>query len=125
MSTQPCQKPPDEHTSLLHEWRLLDPKAKMFAARAAIIASIGGLLFGYDIGVVEGALPLLRNDMHLNFGQQDMVVAVMVGGAIAGKPTSCAMIMQITHGMVRFRGGTQGKECGVLENCPVPQILCA
>lgn len=79
--------------SLLHEYRLLNPKAKVFAARASIIASIGGLLFGYDIGVVEGALPLLRNDMHLRLEEQDMVVAVMVVGAIAGKPTSRTMIV--------------------------------
>lgn len=49
-----------------------------------MIASIGGLLFGYDIGVVEGALPQLRDEMHLTLGQEDMVVAVMVAGAITG-----------------------------------------
>ncbi|CAM9247455.1 unnamed protein product, partial [Hapterophycus canaliculatus] len=52
--------------------------------RAAIIASIGGLLFGYDIGVVEGALPQLALDMHLSLGQQDAVVSTMVIGALAG-----------------------------------------
>lgn len=56
----------------------------MFAAKAAIIASIGGLLFGYDVGVVEGALPQLKSEMHLSVGQEDMVVATMVAGALVG-----------------------------------------
>lgn len=60
----------------------------MFAVKAAIIASTGGLLFGYDIGVVAGALPELAHDMRLNLGQQDMVVSIMVAGAIAGQPVS-------------------------------------
>lgn len=50
-----------------------------------MVASTGGLLFGYDIGVVEGALPQLRDEMHLDLGQQDMVVAIMIIGAIVGK----------------------------------------
>ena len=77
--------PSGEGGSLLHDWRLLSRNSKLFAARAAVIASIGGLLFGYDIGVVEGALPQLRDELHLSLGQQDMVVAIMVAGAITGK----------------------------------------
>lgn len=68
----------------MRDWRLLSRSSKLFVARAAVIASIGGLLFGYDIGVVEGALPQLRDEMHLTLGQEDMVVAVMVAGAITG-----------------------------------------
>lgn len=85
-SSQPCAAgaPPGEGESLLRDWRLLSRSSKLFVARAAVIASIGGLLFGYDIGVVEGALPQLRDEMHLTLGQEDMVVAVMVAGAITG-----------------------------------------
>lgn len=70
--------------NLVHEWGRISSSAKTFAARAALIASTGGLLFGYDIGVVEGALPQLRDSMNLDLDQQDMVVSVMVVGAIAG-----------------------------------------
>lgn len=63
---------------------MMSRNAKQFSAKAALIASIGGLLFGYDIGVVEGALPQLANEMHLSLGQQDTVVAIMVAGALFG-----------------------------------------
>lgn len=81
---QPSTTQASESTNLVHEWRLLSRSAKIFSAKAAVIASIGGLLFGYDIGVVEGALPQLRDEMDLTLGQQDMVVAIMGAGAIAG-----------------------------------------
>lgn len=42
------------------------------------------MLFGYDVGVVEGALPQLTHEMDLSLGQKDMVVATMVAGALAG-----------------------------------------
>lgn len=82
--TQPIKMPPGENLTLRNEWSRLSRDSKAFAARAAIIASIGGLLFGYDIGVVEGALPELAVEMNLSLGQQDMVVAVMMMGAVAG-----------------------------------------
>lgn len=75
----------EESTSLLREWWLLSPNAKMFSGRAALIASTGGLLFGYDIGVIEGALPQLTDEMNLTLGNQDMVVCMMVAGAILGQ----------------------------------------
>lgn len=73
-----------ELSNLSPEWHVLNLSAKLFAIRVAIIASTGGLLFGYDIGVVEGALPQLRDEMHLSDSEQDLVVSVMVVGAIAG-----------------------------------------
>lgn len=82
--TQSITRPLGENLSLRNEWSRLSRNSKAFAARAAIIASIGGLLFGYDIGVVEGALPQLTSEMHLSLGQRDMVVAIMMVGAVAG-----------------------------------------
>lgn len=82
--TQEPQRTASERRSLRNEWRQLSGHSKKFAAKAAIIASIGGLLFGYDVGVVEGALPQLTREMKLSLGQQDMVVATMVAGALSG-----------------------------------------
>lgn len=80
----PTTRAEGERLSLRHEWGQLSGRSKKFAAKAAVIASIGGLLFGYDVGVVEGALPQLKDEMNLSLGQQDLVVATMVFGALMG-----------------------------------------
>lgn len=54
----------------------------------AAIASTGGLLFGFDTGVISGALPFLKESWGLSSGQQELITtAVLIGaflGAIAG-----------------------------------------
>ena len=57
-----------------------------------IIASFGGLLFGYDTGVVGGALPLIANDLKLTDNQQQWVVSSAVAGAIVGS-LNCGVLM--------------------------------
>lgn len=50
----------------------------------AFIAALGGLLFGYDIGVVSGAQHYFVGDFHLNSGQQEFAVSAVLIGAMAG-----------------------------------------
>lgn len=50
----------------------------------ALIAALGGFLFGYDTGVIGGALLFLKKDMHLDAGQQQTVVASLLVGATIG-----------------------------------------
>lgn len=51
---------------------------------AAIIASLSGLLFGYDTGVVSGALLFLKIQYHLSPTMQEMVTSVVLVGAVLG-----------------------------------------
>lgn len=55
----------------------------MFAL-LSIVASGGGLLFGYDIGVVSGALEQLKVRFDLTCHEQEMVVGSMLFGATFG-----------------------------------------
>ncbi|GAB3806193.1 hypothetical protein GCM10028798_28780 [Humibacter antri] len=52
--------------------------------RAAIIATIGGLLFGYDTGVISRALLFIKQDLHANATAQEWIVSVLLLGAIVG-----------------------------------------
>lgn len=49
---------------------------------AATIASFGGIMFGYDIGIISGALLQLRCEFKLSCHQQEMIVATLVIGAL-------------------------------------------
>ncbi|MDL4819342.1 sugar porter family MFS transporter [Actinomadura opuntiae] len=50
---------------------------------AALIA-VGGFLFGFDTGVISGALLYIKTDFGLNSFEQSSVVSVLVLGAMAG-----------------------------------------
>jgi sugar porter (SP) family MFS transporter len=52
--------------------------------RVSAIAAIGGLLFGYDTGVISGALLFIKTDLHANTFQQQAIVAVLLLGAMVG-----------------------------------------
>lgn len=48
------------------------------------IAALGGLLFGYNTGVISGALLFIQQDFHLTMLHQEMVVSSIVIGALLG-----------------------------------------
>ncbi len=50
----------------------------------AVIAATGGLLFGFDTGVISGALPFLRESWDLSTGQQEWITTAVLIGAFAG-----------------------------------------
>jgi MFS transporter, SP family, solute carrier family 2 (myo-inositol transporter), member 13 len=48
------------------------------------ICAVSGGLFGYDTGVVSGALLSIRRDLNLNEAQQELVVSITTVGAVVG-----------------------------------------
>lgn len=52
--------------------------------RTAAVAALGGLLFGYDTGVVSGALLFIRDDFNLGAFGQSVVVSILLIGAVLG-----------------------------------------
>lgn len=50
----------------------------------AAIASTGGLLFGFDTGVISGALPFLKQSWSLSSGQQEWITSAALIGAVIG-----------------------------------------
>ncbi|MFZ1992950.1 MAG: sugar porter family MFS transporter [Solirubrobacteraceae bacterium] len=55
-----------------------------YAYLVAGVAAIGGMLFGYDIGVISGAENLLKAKWHLSAGSEELAVSAVLIGAIAG-----------------------------------------
>ncbi|MEV0521881.1 sugar porter family MFS transporter [Streptomyces sp. NPDC050439] len=50
----------------------------------AAVSAVGGLLFGYDTGIISGALLYLREDLELSSRGQEIVVSVILVGAMVG-----------------------------------------
>src|SRR3981081_3431680 len=55
-----------------------------FVVLAAIVAAIGGSLFGYDTGVISGAILFVRPEFGLGTTQEDLVISAALVGATMG-----------------------------------------
>ena len=65
-------------------FRQLTAGNNRFALGIAILATLGGFLFGYDTGVVGGALPLITQKLHLSAGGESWVTGSLLLGAVTG-----------------------------------------
>ena len=54
----------------------------------AVVAALGGLLFGFDTSVISGAMLFLRTDFHLSDRQLEFAVGIALAGALVG--SACA-----------------------------------
>nr|WP_319265098.1 sugar porter family MFS transporter [uncultured Draconibacterium sp.] len=61
-----------------------DLRRNIFVIFIAAIASTGGLLFGFDTGVISGAIPFLEQDFSLTEGQIENITAFGLIGAVGG-----------------------------------------
>ncbi|XP_070763379.1 proton myo-inositol cotransporter-like [Enoplosus armatus] len=58
-----------------------DPSPPGFIYVLVSVSALGGFLFGYDTGVVSGAMLLLKKEMNLNTLWQELLVSSTVGAA--------------------------------------------
>jgi hypothetical protein len=60
-------------------------KVRRHVALGAAVTALGGLLFGYDTGVVSGALLFLQKDFGgLSSFQEELVTSLLLVGAVVG-----------------------------------------
>src|SRR5271168_146417 len=60
----------------------LDSKIIFYNRFLLIVAGLGGLLYGVDVGIISGALPYLEATSGLNAGQLSTVVAAVLLGSV-------------------------------------------
>jgi sugar porter (SP) family MFS transporter len=73
--------------------------------RISAIAAIGGLLFGYDTGVISGALLFIRDDLHASAFEQEAIVSTLLVGAIAGAVLSGYLADRISRKWTKVFSG--------------------
>lgn len=69
-------QPPSEESAAGHA-----PITPRFVYVLAFFSALGGFLFGYDTGVVSGAMLPLKEEMNLNNLWQELLVSCTVGAA--------------------------------------------
>ena len=57
---------------------------KRFVYLATAVSALGGMLFGYDIGVISGAILFIKKDFSLSPGMEEIVVSSVLLGSLVG-----------------------------------------
>lgn len=65
-----------------HAGAVLDDKKVFYNRFLLIVAGLGGLLYGIDVGIVAGALPYLEATSGFNSGQLSIIVAAVLLGSV-------------------------------------------
>jgi len=62
--------------------------ARAYVYVISLVAAIGGLLFGFDIAIINGALVFLKQEFGLTDAQTEIAASALLIGCIAGAATS-------------------------------------
>lgn len=62
------------------------PKNKIFLV--SLVAALAGLLFGFDTGIISGALLFIKNSFPVSISMKEMIVGSVLVGAILGSFSS-------------------------------------
>ena len=77
----------------------ISPEAKSFVRTVMVTATFGGLLFGYDTGVINGALEPMKTDLGLTAFTEGVVTSSLLFGAALGHGAlnpSCSALLLIS-----------------------------
>lgn len=74
--------------------------------RVCVIAAIGGLLFGYDTGVISGALLFIKDDLNASDFEQEAIVAAVLLGAMFGAAASGYLADRISRRWTKVISGS-------------------
>ena len=75
---------------------------RRYNAFLLLVAGLGGLLYGIDVGIIGGALPYLEATSHLTAAELSVIVAAVLGLAflarylIGNPPRDAAAVARVT-----------------------------
>src|SRR4029079_137705 len=81
-------------------------EGKPFLFVVAIIAALGGFLFGYDTGVISGALLYISGDLHASTFEQEAIVGALLIGAAVGAVIAGYLADAISRRWTKVLSGT-------------------
>ncbi len=61
---------------------------------AAVVSAISALLYGYDTGIISGALLQIRGDFHTGSGWEQIIASSILAGAVIGA-LSCSRLSEL------------------------------
>ena len=73
--------PDQDHVEILHGSKRKNRSSRFFLILLTAIAALGGFLFGYDTGVVSGAMLNIKKTFHLSATWEEVIVSVTIGAA--------------------------------------------
>ncbi|MBO0844978.1 MAG: sugar porter family MFS transporter [Nocardioides sp.] len=90
-------------STFIQEMRATDNRLLL---RISIIAAVGGLLFGYDTGVISGALLYITADLKPSTFEAEAIVAVLLLGAMVGALGSGYLADRVSRKWTKVISGT-------------------
>jgi sugar porter (SP) family MFS transporter len=60
---------------------------------AALVSAVSGLLYGYDTGIISGALLQISDEFHTGSGMEQVIAASILLGAVVGA-LSCSLLSE-------------------------------
>src|SRR5882672_10922004 len=76
-----------------------------FIWRVSLIAGLGGILYGFDMGIIAAALIFVRESFSLSTSMQEIVVSVVLVGAMSGAVAGGAISDNIGRRATLLWGG--------------------
>ena len=82
--TQPVRKKSEQQALIQTSHLESKQRTPFYVYFLTAFAAIGGFLFGYDTGVISGAMILIKEEFDLSSFWQELIVSVTIGAAILG-----------------------------------------
>jgi sugar porter (SP) family MFS transporter len=97
-----------------------------YVALIAALAALGGLLFGFDTGVVGSAEPYFSKALHIGSFGESWVVGSLLLGAIAGAAAAGYLADRISRKWTKFLAGCVFCGAAIASGFPPDvELLCA